>query len=132
MSAARIRFLIDENAPRSIGAYLESRGHEVFYVGEHFTKSTPDRVLLAAAMAEGLVVVTFDKDFRQLVKQLPVGTRGPFRRQAGRISLRITETKALSRIQDLVDVIELNYQLATSRQQRFIIQISETSYKIDG
>ena len=132
MSATRIRFLIDENAPQSIGIFLESRGHEVFYVGDQFAKGTPDSALLAAAVAQGLVVVTFDKDFNQLVKQLPEGTRGRVRSQAGRVSLRIRESKALSRIQELADVIEMNHHLSLQREKRFIIQISETSYKVDG
>ena len=132
MSAVRIRFLIDENAPRSIGRFLESRGHDVLYVGDQFAKRTPDSVLVVAAELEGLVVVTFDRDFKRLVTQLPAGTRTRFNRQAGRISLRMDEPKAQSRIEELIDIIEVSYQFTLARNQRFIMQISETSYTVSG
>jgi hypothetical protein len=132
VSAVRIRFLVDENAPRSIGRFLELRGHDVLYVGDQFAKSTPDTVLVVAAEFEGLVVVTFDRDFKRLVAQLPSGTRTRFSRQAGRISLRMDEHKAQARIEELVDVIEISYQFALARNQRFIMQISETSYTVSG
>jgi hypothetical protein len=104
----------------------------VRYVGDHFVKSTPDSLLLIAAEAEGLVVITFDRDFKQLVRQLPAGVRTRFGRSAGRISLRIEESKAHARIEELIDIIELSYQFASLRQQRFIMQISETSYTVTG
>ncbi len=104
----------------------------MLYVGEQFAKSTPDSVLVVAAEFVGLVVITFDRDFRRLVTQLPSGTRTRFNRQAGRISLRMDETKARARIEELIDVIEVSYQFALARDQRFIMQISESSYTVSG
>lgn len=89
-------------------------------------------MLVVAAEFEGLVVVTFDRDFKRLVTQLPVGTRTRFNRQAGRISLRLEEPRALGRIKELIEVIEVSYQFALARGQRFIMQISETSYTVSG
>jgi hypothetical protein len=132
VSAVSIRFLIDENAPQSIGRFLESRGHEVLHVGEQFAKRTPDSALVVAAEFAGLVVITFDRDFKRLVTQLPPGTRTRFNRQAGRISLRMHEPRALARVEELIDVIEVSYQFALARDRRFIMQISESSYTVSG
>jgi hypothetical protein len=132
MASTPIRFLVDENAPQSVGDALVRRGHDVLYVGEHFAKSTPDPLLVAAAEIEGLVVITFDKDFKRLVKQVPHGIRGSFGRRAGRISLNLEETQAQGRIEELAELIEVYYQFALLRNQRFIMQISLTSFTVSG
>ena len=81
----RIPFLTDENAPQDVTDLLRSQGHDVLPVGEHFAKGSADAVLTAAAEWEGLVVVTFDTDFKTLIKQVPVGHRTQFKARAGRI-----------------------------------------------
>jgi hypothetical protein len=122
-----IVFLVDENAPRDIVTFLESRGHEVHYVGETFVKGSPDLLLLSAAEVNGYVIITFDKDFKQLIRQLPVGVRRRTERMAGRISFSCKETVAISRIQELIGIIEAHYDFAVEQNKRFVVQMSETS-----
>ena len=63
-----MKLLIDEMWPRFVARSLRERGHDVVSVAERPTLPTqPDSVILAAAQAEGRVVVTEDaKDFRPL------------------------------------------------------------------
>ncbi|MBX6341300.1 MAG: DUF5615 family PIN-like protein [Thermomicrobiaceae bacterium] len=126
-----IPFLIDENVPASVGDFLRQRGHHVLAVGESLPKGSPDHLLTVTAEREGLVIVTFDRDFRRLIKTFPEGSRGKWRR-AGRISLACREPEALSRIQELIDVIEFSYARALERRGRLIMRISQTSYDIVG
>lgn len=121
-----MRFLLDENVPHSIGLFLESRGHVVLVVGIAFPKSSPDEMLATAVETEGLVVVTFDRDFRRLIQQVPEGSRARFERQAGRLSLSMIESAALDRIADTIELIEFHYERSVQRQQRFIMQLSRT------
>jgi len=104
-----IRFLIDENVPAAVSTFLRGRGHAVFPVGEYLAKGSPDALLTLAAEHEGLVVITFDRDFKRLAKQLPHGSRGRFERGAGRISLVLEEPQALRRIEELIETIEFHH-----------------------
>lgn len=121
-----IRFLVDENVPISIIYFLRDRGHIVDPVGETFAKSSPDALLMVAAEINGLVVVTFDKDFRQLIRQFPEGTRTRAKHLSGRITLKCREDEAHARIEAEIEAIEWGYTQAQQRQRRFIMQISTT------
>lgn len=127
-----IRFLIDENVPAGVGAFLRDRGHDVFPVGAYLAKGSPDQLLTVAAELEGMVVITFDRDFKQLVRQLPRGSRGRFERGTGRISLALEEPQALSRIWDLIETIEFLYRQANRSGNRFVLQVSATSMTVVG
>ncbi len=82
--AEPIRFLIDENVQVSAGEFLASRGFEVVSSRELLFEAAPDVLLMTAALFEGLVVITHDKDFRRLSKLIPRGYKGRFERQSGR------------------------------------------------
>jgi hypothetical protein len=122
-----ISFLVDENVPWDIVVFLRMRGHQVHYVGETFMKGSPDLLLLSTAEVNGYVIVTFDKDFRQLIRQLPIGVRKRTERMAGRISFTCKETVAIERTRDLIEIIEAHYDFAVMQNKRFVLQISETS-----
>ena len=121
---AAIKFLVDENVPADVTTFLRSRGHEVFPVGEYFAKSSPDHLLVTAAEQNGLVVITFDKDFKRLITQVPVGYRGKFGASAGRISLHMKETEAPQRIIDMLPTVEFHYHQSLLNETRFIMQMS--------
>jgi predicted nuclease of predicted toxin-antitoxin system len=57
--------LTDENIARSVVIALREAGHDVLWVKE-VMRGAADDFILARAMAEGRVVVTFDKDFGEL------------------------------------------------------------------
>jgi len=57
--------LTDENIAKSVVIGLREAGHDVLWVKEAM-RGADDDVILARAMVEGRVVVTFDKDFGEL------------------------------------------------------------------
>ena len=61
-----MRFLADESCDAAIVRALRSAGHDVRAVAETMPGS-PDRVVLAAALAELRTLITKDKDFGALV-----------------------------------------------------------------
>ena len=63
-----MRLLIDEMWPRFVARALRERGHDVVAVAERpDLRTRADSVILAAALAEGRVVVTENsKDFRPM------------------------------------------------------------------
>jgi len=60
-----MRFLTNENIPRSVVAELREAGHDCLSAKESMRGSS-DREILARAVAESRVLVTFDKDFGEL------------------------------------------------------------------
>lgn len=122
-----IAFLIDENVPFQAIIFLRDRGHTVDYVGERFAKSSPDALLVAAAEEWGYVVVTFDADFKRLIRQVPHGQRTKFSKQAGRLSLTMDETEVLPRLIEMIAVIEVLYAAAQALGKRFTAPLSLTS-----
>src|SRR4051794_9463404 len=65
-----MRFLADENFPKAAVMAMRSAGLRVDWVLELASGST-DRVVLARAMDEGAVMLTFDKDFGELARGVP-------------------------------------------------------------
>ncbi len=63
-----MRLLIDEMWPRFVARALRERGHDVASVAENpDLRTRPDSAILAAAVAEGRVVVTENaRDFRPM------------------------------------------------------------------
>lgn len=61
-----MRFLADENFPGDVVRALRNRGEDVAWTCEDASGSS-DEVVLARSQAEKRVLLTFDKDFGELV-----------------------------------------------------------------
>ena len=61
-----MRILADENCPGDLVAALRERGHHVAWVLTD-SPGVSDRQILSRAQAERRTIVTFDKDFGELV-----------------------------------------------------------------
>jgi predicted nuclease of predicted toxin-antitoxin system len=67
---------LDENVPDSVGAILRQAGHDVALARDEQLAGVPDGRLLAAASAEGRVLVSLDRDFTNILQHPPEGTAG--------------------------------------------------------
>jgi len=97
-----MRFLIDENFPRSASAVLTEAGHEVLFVDDVCDFGADDELVFAAAQERGAIVLTSDRDFYHTIPLLhPVhcGIVVISLRQPNRASI-------LSRLKWFVDNIE--------------------------
>lgn len=61
-----LKLLANENAPRLLVTTLRTRGHDVRWVLEE-QRGVTDPAVLQDALAEGRVLLTWDKDFGELV-----------------------------------------------------------------
>ena len=64
-----MRLLADENFPRVTVRLLRSCGHDLMWIHE-ITPGINDVLVLARATTEGCTLITFDKDFGELVFRL--------------------------------------------------------------
>ena len=119
---AAMRLLLDENVQQSIADFLRSRGHEIHLVREALAPGTSDSDLSRVGDQLGLIVVTWDRDLKRLAKRAPRGERQKYRR-LGRISLRCNQARALSRVQQVIESIEFEYeQTQKHSDQRLFIE----------
>lgn len=63
-----MRLCVDENLPGDCVAALRAAGHDVLWIRETMPGAA-DVAVLAQAMSEGRLLITFDKDFGALVFQ---------------------------------------------------------------
>lgn len=129
-SRARMRLLIDENVPISVAEFLAARGHDVQYVRDLFPAGTPDPVIAKVGDRLSAVVVTWDRDFEQVVRRVPVGNKATFRK-LGRISFKCNEVRGKALIERWIDLIEFHYERSKEQPDfRMIVQVQESGLKI--
>jgi predicted nuclease of predicted toxin-antitoxin system len=120
---------LDEMVPRALADFFSERGHEVHLVRDHFAPSTKDPVVAAAVDEQGAVIVTWDKDFRSLaLRSRREGLRYP---SMGLIHLGCNVAKARTRLEKLIDLIELEYERAQARSDsRLLIHVGDNSLTV--
>jgi predicted nuclease of predicted toxin-antitoxin system len=70
-----VKFKLDENLPADLATHLRDKGHDAEGVVDEGLGGEDDPPVLAAATAEGRVLLTFDLDFAD-VRNYPPGTHG--------------------------------------------------------
>ena len=124
-----MRLLIDENVPRSVASLFRERGHDVELVTKELFPSATDDAVAAFGSLRHAIVVTFDRDFKEIIKVIPDGSKTKFRK-ASRLLLRCNEPNARRRIDELLPYVELAASRATSKGARMIMEILESRFSI--
>jgi predicted nuclease of predicted toxin-antitoxin system len=62
-----MKFLIDESADVRLESYLRERGHDVRTVARDYVQALKDSEILRIAASKQRIVITFDRDFGELV-----------------------------------------------------------------
>ena len=108
-AAAKLDLFLDNNVPDSIGDYLQSRGHSVFWQRAHIPADSPDPIVATTAMEAGRILVTQDKDFnnQRFMKERYA--------HLSRISLVGPAHTLLAAVKEHIDLIE--YQWARGISQ---------------
>lgn len=88
-----MRFLVDEDAGPAVAKWLRERGHEVFSVYEE-QRGAEDEALITKANEEAWILLTSDKDFREMVFR----ERRPHK---GVVLFRLQDERAANRVEVL-------------------------------
>jgi hypothetical protein len=122
-----MRFLLDENMPDTVADFFRLRKYEVLLTREAFATGTPDALLAFASDNEGLIIVTRDKDFKQLKSMLPQGYQNRITSGSGQIVLHsLSILQIVPRLEQEWAFIEFGYQEAIREQKRFICRVTNT------
>jgi predicted nuclease of predicted toxin-antitoxin system len=94
-----MRWLCDENIPRILVGALRHHGHDVVWIREE-SPGMPDADVLALAVGQGRVCLTFDKDFGQLAANTPIP------RDSGVVLLRLPPPNSRNLAQAIVAIVD--------------------------
>ncbi len=126
-----IPLLIDENVPESVTQFLRDRGHTIYYVRDLLLAGSPDPIVATAGDRLAAVVVTWNhRDFKKLAARVPKGGQARLRR-LGRMNFRCAESKGRQRVEQVIDIIEAEYERAERRRdKRLLIDVTTTTVSI--
>lgn len=125
-----MRLLIDQNVPDSVAQFFRERGHDVQLVRETLGRAAPDQLIAITAELQGVIIVTFDKDFGRFKKLLPEGQRQGFVSGAGVIHLAMRETRGVARLRDEIEMIEIYVDRATRAGRLVRIRLTDTTMQL--
>jgi predicted nuclease of predicted toxin-antitoxin system len=126
---AVIHFFIDNCVADSVGKVLRVAGHDVVFLRDSMPKDTKDPVIAVACSENAKVLVTHDKDFREIAKALNM-TQKEYRMNLHRISLRCAEPVAASRISDALSLIEFEWDRCEQGKTQMVIEITNVAIRV--
>jgi predicted nuclease of predicted toxin-antitoxin system len=130
MAKCSIPFFIDNCVAESVPKLLEKAGHNVVRLRDCMPRDTKDPVVAIAASASGRVLVTRDKDFKQIAKSLNTTRRDS--QQLHRVALRCPDPNSAKRMQAALPLIEFEWarHLESMTMQPFLIEITDTAIRV--
>lgn len=123
---------MDENVPESVAQFFRDRGHQVVHVRDVLPRGTADSIVAVAGDVMQAILVTWDKDYRALLKRAAeVGQKSRFQRLS-RISFNCPEPMGRQRLEQLMPSIEFEWQQCQlSSDRRLLILISQQSFRVE-
>lgn len=96
-----MRFLVDESTGKRLAKFLLQDGHDVVFVGD-VMPSASDEQVLEQAEREDRVLVTDNKDFKELIFRIGKPSKGVILLRTSTLS----PAERLGILQDLFDTVE--------------------------
>jgi len=127
-ASAGIPFFTDQNVPDSVGRYLMGCGHQVTRLRDVMLTTTADSIIAVACSQAGHVLVSHDKDFKEISKRLQI-TQRQYRKLLHRIHLRCQEPSDVVRLKEAMSLIEAEWQLIKP-DRPMVIEINDVSIRI--
>lgn len=116
---------MDEGAPRSVGLFLEGRGHDVLYLADVIARGSPDILVATVAMQNSAILVAVDKDMRQIARRHGIG--GERFKRLNLLQFRCSEVKSVSRVREAASLIEHEWRVAGARLgRRFWVEVGDS------
>ena len=110
-------FLIDENVPMDVVRFIGEQGRKTRQVREALRRGAKDNEVIAAALAEDEIVVTWNVKHFNKARAHVLGFKCP-------------EPVGTSRLRALWEVVELEARLADEKKHRFLMLLNETMLTI--
>lgn len=123
-----IPFLVDNCVPASVNKFLASAGHDVVSVREVGMGDAKDPVIAVASCQSARVLVSTDRDFKALAKELRVTRKNSHKLH--RISFSCPDIRCSARIEEALSLIEWEWERGGCGAQRMEVQVSDVSIRV--
>lgn len=121
-----MRFMLDENVPRSAQNFLRSLANEVEYIRDLLPEGSVDPLVAFVAEDHSAILVSFDGDFQKIAPRIPDGQKSRFKKLS-RIWLRCNEYQAAQRLEKAFGLISSEFELAAeNRDSRMQIWVGNS------
>ncbi len=104
-----------------MAAYLTSRGNTVQLVRDHFMPSTEDWVIAQAASNQNATVVTWNRRHFKALAARRNAKGQPTYPGMSVVTFRCSHADGLRRIQEVIDELEMAYQVRVVRNKRRLL-----------
>jgi hypothetical protein len=95
--------------PESVSLFLEGRGHDVTRLKDDLPTDSPDPLVAKYAQETDAILLTFDRDFRQIAPRVPKGTRTRFRKLS-KVYMECEHKDAVGRLAAAITLIEFEWE----------------------
>lgn len=123
-----IPFLVDNCVPASVNRLLAEAGHDVVSVREVGMGDARDPVIAVASCQSARVLVSTDKDFKALAKDLKVNRKDSHKLH--RIAFSCRDPHIADRLAEALSLIEWEWSRCGCGAQRMEVQISDVSIRV--
>lgn len=117
-----IPFFTDHNVPESACRSLTEFGHKITRLRECMATDSKDPLVALACANAGQVLVTHDRDFRDLAKRLNI-TRKQYHNRLHRLQLMCDEPLSAQRLKECIKLVESEWKLAKQRSKPLVVEL---------
>ena len=128
MDKIKIPFFIDNCVADSVGKFLRGAGHDVVLLRNFMAPDTKDPIVAIACVESARVLVTHDKDFKEIAKRLNISQKSYGKLH--RISLRCPEPEAASRMKEAMSLIEWEWDHCGCGKNQMVIEITNVAIRL--
>ena len=125
-----MRFLLDENVPRAVGAVLVEAGHDVVEATAMLPVGSPDQIVATAAAQDKRILVSHDRDMRCIERSVSTASLERYR-TLSRLMLCCSEPDAASRVKMFLPIIAAEFErVARLDDKRMFFEIGLNRVRI--
>ena len=130
MGSLSIPFFMDNCVADSVGKLLRNAGHDVAFLRDHLPADTKDPIVAMTCAMNARVLVTHDKDFKEISKKLAISKKSSG--QLHRVFFRCSEPNAAARMKEALSVIESEWARtkASGGKLQMVVEITEVAIRI--
>ena len=125
----RLKLFVDHNVAESAARVFESAGHALRRLRRVLPRDAPDDLVAAMVVAAGEILITHDKDFKQLARRAGVARRHFDRLDL--IKLSCAEFDAAKRLTAFMSLIEHEWRYTRAHGMRMFLDIGAVALRVE-
>jgi predicted nuclease of predicted toxin-antitoxin system len=114
----KLKILLDEGVPVSVGHACQLRGYEVIYFKDVLVPGAKDELVCDAAIRNSAILISIDGDMKSLARKYTSSINSDRFKSLSIIRLECNEVIAAKRLEQAFELLELEWKFATALPSR--------------